>query len=176
MVFKSQNKIRICKYCESTVKENIQIKNGKIRKKGYYKTCGSQLCRSAQYRDEYVCRSKGRLNEVRSRHCLCCEQKFQAYHPANTKFCIECVPDRSWRARAQRYGIGKPQWKELLEKQNFSCALCHRNPEVIDHCHKTGKIRGLLCNKCNVNIKFLDSEEEFINNAIKYVGINVSFC
>ena len=177
MVFKSQNKIRFCKWCDKRTKENIQIrKNGKIRRKGYYRTCGSKECTSAQYRDEEISRKKSFLNESRPHHCLCCNQLFQAYHGNHTKFCRGCVPDHKWRERARRYGIGKPQWEAMLEKQNGQCALCERNPEVIDHCHDSGRIRGLLCNKCNGNIKFLDMEKDFKEKAIIYTKVkDVSF-
>lgn len=49
------------------------------------------------------------------------------------------------------------QYNEMLEKQKGRCAICDRYGQSpgnkrnldVDHCHKTGKIRGLLCNRCN---------------------------
>lgn len=62
------------------------------------------------------------------------------------------------------YGITRAQYKELLEAQNGVCAICskpetkisHRSRQIknlaVDHCHKTKKVRGLLCSSCNVSI------------------------
>lgn len=174
MVFISKNLIRKCKYCEKPPKESfgkIQ-KNGKKRKKGYFTTCGSKECLNKQYNDQYVCRKKGMLNKESYGRCKICDKEFKRLSISHKYYCIKCVPDKSWRARARRYGIGKPQFEELLKKQKGKCILCDRIPEVIDHCHKTRKVRGLLCNKCNGNIRLLDMNEEFIKKAVEYVGRN----
>ena len=54
-----------------------------------------------------------------------------------------------------KYGISLDDYNKLLKKQKGRCALCLRQPRLfsydlgVDHCHKTGRIRGLLCNSCN---------------------------
>lgn len=176
MVFVSKNLIRICKYCSNSVKENINFiqKNGKPRKKGYYRTCGSKECTKKQYKDLNVCKEKGRAKNPINHICVICGDAFKNISSNHKRFCIQCVPDKSWRGRAQRYYVGKPQWELLLKNQNNKCALCERNPEVIDHCHDSGKIRGLLCNACNVLIKFIDMPKEYIKNAFKYKRGNYS--
>lgn len=62
----------------------------------------------------------------------------------------------------------------LLEQEGF-CAIC-RVPEeelhrvfVIDHCHKTGIVRGLLCQTCNTGIGLLKDDPEFIRRAATYI-------
>jgi len=178
MVFRSQNKDRKCKWCKNPQKERIiETKKGKPRKKGYHRTCGSEKCLKASYNDRYICILKGRLKNPIDHECDICGKDFIPVQSNHTRFCKECVPDKSWRARSARYGIGKPQWMEILKNQKGSCALCNRNPEVVDHCHTDGTVRGILCNKCNVNIKFLDMETEFKKKAIEYTGVkDVSFC
>lgn len=55
----------------------------------------------------------------------------------------------------RKYGITTEQYEELLKKQEHSCAICLRPMSsfkkrlCVDHNHKTGEIRGLLCNFCN---------------------------
>lgn len=57
----------------------------------------------------------------------------------------------SWQQRKKLYGVTKEKYYEMLAKQNGVCAICKRIPKrfVIDHCHKTGKVRELLCDGCN---------------------------
>lgn len=52
---------------------------------------------------------------------------------------------------ALRYGLSVDQWDALLVEQGGRCALClEPNPDLaVDHCHKTGNVRGLLCRFCN---------------------------
>ena len=62
---------------------------------------------------------------------------------------------RTRAATLAKYGLSQLQYDELLRNQNGSCAIC-LSPKIrfkynlhIDHCHKTGRVRGLLCNTCN---------------------------
>lgn len=62
-------------------------------------------------------------------------------------------PDRARDTRLQRlYGISLEDFNRMLAEQDHCCAIClqpfDRRPHV-DHCHPTGKVRGLLCDRCN---------------------------
>src|SRR5947207_826146 len=61
----------------------------------------------------------------------------------------------------QLYGITLDQKKEILEKQNNLCAICNGPFKKVytDHDHSTGKVRGLLCNGCNMRLSGLDDAE-----------------
>lgn len=81
-----------------------------------------------------------------------------------------------WRMRLGRVGISKEQFFDLLIKQDNKCALCKKTFESlggnhlhIDHCHKTGKIRGLLCMPCNVSLGMLGDDEEGLLKALSYI-------
>ncbi len=166
MVFISKNIFRKCKYCENEKKKNLT--SG--RHKGYYTTCGSKVCLRMQYDDHHVCIKKGRLKDKKSGICDVCDEEFIRTSAGHRRYCLKCVPDRAWRSRAKRYRIGKPQWDKMLFEQKNKCALCQRNPEVVDHCHNSGVVRGLLCNVCNVLIKILDMDKEYLNKSIVYTG------
>lgn len=64
-----------------------------------------------------------------------------------------------------KYGMTPENYKDMLVAQSFKCAVCEKAQTqmkrklVVDHNHKTGKIRGLLCNPCN--IKYVDTIENF---------------
>ena len=63
-----------------------------------------------------------------------------------------------------RFGITVEQYYEMLKEQDGKCAICGINygkrKFCIDHCHKTNKVRGLLCNGCNVGIGFYELHKE----------------
>jgi hypothetical protein len=77
-------------------------------------------------------------------------------------------------------GITELTYKELLVRQNNKCAICNK-PETskykngnirdlsVDHCHRTGVIRGLLCNHCNSALGLLKDNIQNFQNAITYL-------
>jgi hypothetical protein len=74
--------------------------------------------------------------------------------------CKICVKNKNMKSK---YHIDLTQYNELFAKQNGLCAGCYRHPTqlkrnlFIDHDHKTGKVRGLLCITCNTTLgKLLD--------------------
>lgn len=74
--------------------------------------------------------------------------------------------------RKYLYGVSETQYQEQYRLQDGVCAICKNIPDRrrldVDHCHKTGKIRGLLCQKCNRGLgNFGDSLLTLIS-AVKY--------
>lgn len=75
-----------------------------------------------------------------------------------------------------RYDLGYDEYTELYETQNHRCAICNRRFSLggrkglyVDHNHKTGKVRGLLCPACNSALgKFQDSVD-ILTKAIEYL-------
>jgi hypothetical protein len=84
------------------------------------------------------------------------------------------------RKLKERYNITREQYDKMLKSQNGLCAICLK-PEkasakngtvwelAVDHCHKTGQVRGLLCNKCNRAIGYLDDNRFLAERATKYL-------
>jgi hypothetical protein len=73
------------------------------------------------------------------------------------------------------YNIDTDYYNSLLIAQNYKCAICKKK-EInakgrlsIDHCHDTGKIRGLLCRSCNLGIGNLKDNISLLAEAIKYL-------
>ncbi|PRF51359.1 hypothetical protein C6Q28_29465 [Burkholderia multivorans] len=64
---------------------------------------------------------------------------------------------RRWNMMT-RYGMTPAQYDDLLKKQNNCCALCGAPMErlVIDHCHQTGVVRGILCHPCNIKLPVVE--------------------
>lgn len=78
-----------------------------------------------------------------------------------------------------RYGIGLDAYTELLTAQNGVCAICNR-PETqrirgkvirlaVDHCHKTGKVRGLLCSSCNMALGQINEDPAVLIGMLRYL-------
>lgn len=76
------------------------------------------------------------------------------------------------RHHVQKYGITQEDYDRMLAKQNGVCAICggvgKRANLDIDHDHDTGYVRGLLCNKCNMGLGFL---QDNLDEAISYLQI-----
>lgn len=82
------------------------------------------------------------------------------------------------------YGITIEDYNQMFEQQKGLCLICNK-PEtirnkragkvgeiknlVVDHCHKTGKIRGLLCMNCNQGIGKLQDDINLLQKAIEYL-------
>lgn len=67
---------------------------------------------------------------------------------------------RKRKERLKKYGLKLPQFQAMVDRQGGVCAVCSDPPEEgkplhIDHCHRTGKVRALLCPPCNVAIGLL---------------------
>lgn len=75
------------------------------------------------------------------------------------------------------YGITLKQYEELAAAQGGRCAICHDEKFgrrgvrrfAVDHDHKTGKVRGLLCGRCNVGLGLFDTEEKLLA-AVAYLA------
>jgi hypothetical protein len=71
------------------------------------------------------------------------------------------------------YKMFVEDYDRLLEEQDGCCAICKR-PEYkirlsVDHNHDTGKIRGLLCHKCNTSLGLMEENEEAIKGMLEYL-------
>ena len=87
---------------------------------------------------------------------------------------------RRWRAKNKLkvretnlkilYKITLKDYDDMLKAQDSKCLICgFDGPLVVDHCHKTNKIRGLLCSKCNKGIGLLKEDLNTILNAFEYI-------
>lgn len=81
-------------------------------------------------------------------------------------------------ARAQkglaRYGLTRVAFADLLLQQNGKCAICYQpyHPKRklhVDHCHATGKVRGLLCGGCNIGLGHFCDDTSRMERAIGYL-------
>lgn len=78
-------------------------------------------------------------------------------------------------ARKVHYGITDAEYQALLLTQKGLCAICGGPPTrkrrslSVDHCHQTGKIRGLLCGPCNTGLGQFKDLPELLEKALQYL-------
>lgn len=140
--------------------------------------------------------SKGLIQDLKEKECTNCnsikkldEYYFRINKKTETKyyqsFCKNCQNrydynnDKNFKLK-KAYGITLKEYEQLLSKQNGKCAICnidnngkYRNKPrafAVDHCHSTGKIRGLLCSDCNTGIGLLKDNINYLQLAIKYLN------
>lgn len=81
-----------------------------------------------------------------------------------------------WRVYKLRY----VDWHQMFVDQDFKCKICktpitqecnqkHKGRGHVDHCHSTGKIRGILCHQCNVAMGLVKDDTSILQNMIGYL-------
>lgn len=70
-----------------------------------------------------------------------------------------------------QYGLTEDQLAKMKIKQAYKCLICNKKKRlVIDHDHKTGKVRGLLCYRCNSRLCLFEDKIIF-KRVLRYLGI-----
>jgi len=96
-------------------------------------------------------------------------------------WCKECKKEYDkYHYQYKRYNITREDYENMMEGQNGKCLICGRNFDKIyfpqnthiDHDHRTGKVRGLLCNNCNVILGNAFDNPLILIKAIKYLQEN----
>jgi hypothetical protein len=109
----------------------------------------------------------------------CPQGHYRRYVTTNN--CIDCNDikrqQRSEKARWARikkeYGLSASDVFEMLGSQRSACLICGvsiASGYHIDHCHSSGKVRGLLCSKCNQAIGLFDEDQNRLQKAANYIA------
>jgi len=92
-------------------------------------------------------------------------------NPENTERHLARMRERT---KERRYGVTQEHFDQMLLSQDNKCKIC--NIEFsgskfthIDHCHDTDKVRGLLCNNCNLALGQFGDNTDIMDMAIKYL-------
>lgn len=111
--------------------------------------------------------------------CPVCREKFIPYNSRHT-YCNARCGNRAKKIK-NRYGLHPDDVVQLYKKQRGRCAICNikgdvfelgfnkRPTLVIDHDHKTGVVRGLLCDECNLGIGKLKDCWKLLKQATEYL-------
>jgi len=139
---------KLCKECYKQKCKNYYIKN-RIKRIEY----------SKKYRE------KNKENELKTKKEYYYTNKDEILKKHKEYNNIEQTKEKvKNRQLKTNYGISLNEYKDLLQKQeNKYSKLC------VDHCHITGKFRGLLCTQCNSGLGYFKDNEEILLNAIEYL-------
>ncbi len=102
--------------------------------------------------------------------CRVCDKvRHSAYYYANRE---KISKSMKYINMFSRYGLTKNVYDALLSSQNNRCAICKEVPKkclMVDHCHKTMQVRGLLCRHCNTLLGMAKDNKSTLENAINYL-------
>ena len=132
-----------------------------------YKWCG--CCEKSLLLDAFA-KNKTKKDGLQER-CRAC----RSAHHQTVKHLREkptAIQKRKWLISS--YGLKIEEFNKLLEVQNNKCAICNTDDwgkpsPNIDHCHLTGKVRGLLCSNCNRALGLFKDNEGVLKNAREYI-------
>ena len=81
---------------------------------------------------------------------------------------------RDWSKIKSRYGLTQERFLELLQSQDYACAICKERSYglVVDHNHDTGEVRGLLCSYCNKLLGMARERPAVLHRASVYLVLN----
>lgn len=120
-------------------------------------------CETAKSLDDFY-RNKG-MRDGRHSYCKSCTASYDRERYPNGK------PAQRERYFRKTYGLTLDELNGLADSQGGLCAICGTKPErpVVDHCHESGKVRGILCDTCNRCLGLLKDDPTVLMSAAAYL-------
>jgi hypothetical protein len=105
-----------------------------------------------------------------TRWCSVCKQPLPLERFAGEeRTCRVC---KHQRHLARKYGLSMEEYRRMDSEQGGMCACCKARPHrYVDHDHKTGVVRGLLCPRCNTAVGYLETHPMIYEQAAAYLSI-----
>lgn len=156
-----------CVACGKTKAHNLFTKDAS-RKDGLSAYC--RQCRKILRVDPYARTHCGNGHEFTPENTM--------YRSDGRRQCRACQRgyNGKWRKEyllANRYGLSLDEYLVLRDSQGNACAICGKNAGekrlAVDHCHDTGRVRGLLCNNCNAALGMMGDDPELLRLAADYL-------
>jgi hypothetical protein len=141
-----------------------------------YKTANKPQAEMTASPDKYP------QGKFRDKECKKCQSLFSPKAPSHLYCSQECADYAlSDNYLVRTYNITLQEYLHRLEEQDHKCKICnsegflmdkdrHKIKLVVDHDHKTGKVRGLLCHNCNRALGLFQDNPNFLNEAVTYLG------
>lgn len=152
--------------------------NRKAYNKKYYKKNKTKIKKANQkYYKTYYQKNKDKIKKATKKYKDLHKDKYKKYlkiyYRKNKKVILTKLRETHLK---REYGMSLKDYNKLFIKQKEVCAICkvkklprYQKNLHVDHCHKTKKIRGLLCWKCNSAIGLFNDNISILLAAIKYL-------
>jgi len=88
--------------------------------------------------------------------------------------CQQCLDDKKLSLKFGTAGPYRQLYADLFERQSGLCGICKKEMTrpILDHCHKTMIVRGLLCSNCNIGLGQFRDSVEILTSAMNYIQNN----
>jgi Autographiviridae endonuclease VII len=128
----------------------------------------------AEQRAKYQLPQSERLAKARAKYAANPE-KYQALHKLYYAKHKAKTTQRNWERQINELGCTAEQYRRMLGDQHGVCKLCGTvNKDgrklAVDHCHKTGRVRGLLCSTCNTGLGCFGDDPIQLARALEYLN------
>lgn len=145
--------------------------------KGFRGAC--RECEAKDRRDAYAKNPERHIQAAKK----WCRENRERHNATKRNWVRHNLEKHNATRRKSQYGITDSEFQNLFETQKGKCAICgfqfpgqntgdrNSSPHV-DHCHTTGKVRGLLCGQCNKGIGALKDSLELVESAVYYLQKN----
>lgn len=153
--------MKTCYICniEFSLTSFVKDKQAKDGLSNACKSCWAK--RSAEYRKKEPEKAKASVR-------ACWETNRKAYYNSHNDNML-----------MKKYNLTRDQYNKLLDDTNGVCPIClsefgdkaYTKP-VVDHCHTTGKTRGIICRQCNIGLGAFKDNPISLEQAIKYLRVN----
>lgn len=161
----SDGKANFCKTCKSK-KDKIYRENNKEKIKEATKSWHTKnIERSNDYYLNWRLKNKENKKLYDQKYRTENKERKKEYHNS------EIAKDSKLK---RTYGISLNEYESMLDEQNGVCYICFEKDSVklaVDHNHKTGEVRKLLCKKCNTAIGLLREDTKIIENVLNYIKL-----
>lgn len=142
------------------------------------------ICKIEKPYSEYFKDNKKKKG-IRCKCKICCKEETKNWRIKNRSHYNNYVAE--WRAKnpvrqhtmeiKRRYGLSIEKYNEMLTAQSCQCKICGKQHDpslkrgrlYVDHCHKTGVVRALLCGACNSAIGHFNDDISFLEKASSYL-------
>jgi len=133
---------------------------------------GSRVCKACLKRFPMTDFFWAGRKQCRRRKCKRCVELDRKERHRDPAYAAKSKEAQRYSALRLKYGLSREDVARLEREAGGNCAICSRgfNGQYhVDHCHESGKVRGLLCFTCNTALgKFMDSVE-ILESAIRYL-------